>query len=669
MAHRVKKFNSRPLRDALIIGTLVYVLSVLLVSYSYGAERQVNSPMEAMPAAGPQIHPAPQPQHPQPPRVEPSLPMMGMPPSRSDGLGRQPPGRTPPASPGMISLNFDDADVFSVTQTVFGDIMRVNYVVDPRIKGRVTFRSVTPISRDQVLLVMEVILRLNGIGVVEDQGLYRIVPLSDVAREPSPISFGSDPSKIPATGKSIIQVVPIAYLQSTDVVKLITPFLSATAVVLDVPKSNQVIIVDTDASVKRILQLIQTFDSEAQKKKRAQVFVYPVQNGKARDIANLLQQIFLGSKPSTGQTPASTRQTASSSPSSPSQGAAPPPMAPKQPVQSTKEMGPDTLVSEITRIYADEVINSVICLATPEDYETIKEAIARIDIQPRQVVIEGVVASVNLSDSLSLGLSYSLHGHISFNSGESLKGNFGVNPETLATLDPTSLPGPGFSFVGTDDRGVVRAYVNALASDSKAKLLAAPHVLVSDNREARIQVGQQVPLVTSETFGSATVAPQRTIQYKDIGIILKVKPQVNDSGLVSMDISQEVSTFETIDLFANEKQIILNKAEASTNLVVQNGQTIIIGGLIREDTMGSRTGVPFLSKIPLLGVLFGNRSREVRRQEIIILLTPHVIKSQKDAKDITNRYMNNITDADTVKGGLKKDELLRGGVQIRKGVD
>lgn len=204
-------------------------------------------------------------------------------------------------------------------------------------------------------------------------------------------------------------------------------------------------------------------------------------------------------------------------------------------------------------------------------------------------------------------------------------------------------------------------------NDSKGKLLAAPHILVSDNREARIQVGQQVPIVTSETFGSTTVAPQRTIEYKDIGIILKVKPQINDSGLIALELSQEVSTFDTIQLTASEKQIIVNKTEAATHLAVQDGQTIIIGGLIREDTTNSQVGAPFLSKIPILGYLFGNTSRESRRQELIILLTPHVLKDQKEAKNITNEYIDNITDVATTKGGIKKNELLKSGVQIRKG--
>ncbi len=576
------------------------------------------------------------------------------------------------ASGGLISLNFDDADVYSVVQTVFGDIMKVNYVIDPKVQGRVTFRSVAPVSKDQVLPIMEVILRLNNIGVVEDVGLYRIVPLGEVSREPSPISFGRDPNKIPVVGKSLIQVVPIVYLQSSEVVKLITPFLSSNAVVLDVPKSNQVIVVDTDASVKRILQLIETFDNETQKKKRAQVFVYPIQNLKARDIAGLLNQIFFGARPTAA---AATRPGILGTSPTTTPGQQPMAQAPlpaQQPLTQMPQMGQtgriESLVSDITRIYFDDITNSVIALATPEDYETIKEAIAKLDITPRQVVIEGVVAQVSLNDNLSLGLSYSLKAFINIKDTK-MRADFGVNTDVLAKQTANTVSSSGFALVGTDDQGVVRAYVNALASEDRAKLLAAPHILVSDNREARIQVGSQVPIVTSETFGSGTVAPQRTIQYKDTGIILKVKPQVNESGLVSMDLSQEVSTFRTQQLFANETQIILDKTEATTTLVVQDGQTVIIGGLIREDTDRTRTGVPFLSKIPILGYLFGNTTRSVSRVEIIILLTPRVVKTQAEAKAVTSDYIDNITNVDTSKSGLRKEDLLKGGVQLRKGVE
>jgi general secretion pathway protein D len=226
-----------------------------------------------------------------------------------------------------------------------------------------------------------------------------------------------------------------------------------------------------------------------------------------------------------------------------------------------------------------------------------------------------------------------------------------------ASLDPAKIPGTGLNLIGTDSGNSVRALISALASRSKAKLLAAPHILVSDNREASIQVGQQVPIATSETFGTPGVAPQRTIQYKDIGIILKVKPQVNDSGLVSLEIKQEVSTYSTISLSVGQNDIILNKTEASTSLVVQDGHTIIIGGLIREDTTKTRSGIPWLSRIPVLGYLFGNTVDDESRTEIIILLTPHVIKNMNEAKALTTGFVDKFTEDG--KGGVNKKELIK----------
>jgi hypothetical protein len=193
---------------------------------------------------------------------------------------------------GSVSLNFDDTDIYSIIQTVFSEILKVNYIIDPKVKGRITFKSVAPVPKDNVLPLMEVILRLNGVAVVEENSLYRIIPIGDLAREPSAINIGRSAEKVEVKGKALLQVVPIEHLQSSEIIKLITPFTSVNAVIVDVPKSNHIIIVDTDSNVKRLLQLINIFDSEQQKSKGPQVFVHHVQNGKAKDICALLQQIF-----------------------------------------------------------------------------------------------------------------------------------------------------------------------------------------------------------------------------------------------------------------------------------------------------------------------------------------------------------------------------------------
>ena len=534
-------------------------------------------------------------------------------------------------------------------QTVFGDVLRVNYVVDPKVKGRVTFRSVAPVPKEDVLSLMEVILRLNGIAVVEEAGLFRIVPLADLAREPSPVGFGRDAKKIVLSGKALLQVIPINYMASTEIVKLVTPFLSTSAIVVDVPKINTIIVVDTDANVRRILSLVDIFDSEQQKKKRPQVFVYNVQNGKAKDITALLQQIFLGARASTPTT--ATVTTA---------GPTPAPGAPQQPVPAAPVFAPQPLTAgtpgttvliapDIARIFANEVTNSIMVLAVPEDYQVIKETIEKIDIVPRQVIIEGLIAQVNLTDNLSLGVSWL----VKATSGD-FKGLILSGGGQLANItNPPTPSGTGFTFIGTDQNGQVRALVTALASQSKGKVLAAPQILVSDNREARIQVGQSVPIITSQTYGAVGVAPQQAVEYKDIGVILKIKPQVNEGGLVSLEFHEEVSSFNTQTLFSDSTQVIINKTEATSQVVVQSGQTIVVGGLIQETTQKTLNGIPYLSKIPVIGYLFGSRESDVTRTEIIMLLTPHVLTNQKDAKDVSTEAVDKFTE----RGSIKKDEL------------
>ena len=585
----------------------------------------VQTPSEILPAPGT----APSAQPAQPPAPQPARPAVA--PVRT---GAKPRGAD-------VSFNFDDADVFSVIQTIFGDILKVNYVIDPQVKGRVTYRSVAPIPRENVLPLMEVILRMNGVAVVEDAGLYRIIPLADITREPARMDIGRDPTEVQITGKAVIQVVPIRYVTSTDVVKVLTPFLSANAQIIDAPKSNHIVIIDTASNVKRLLGFIELFDSEQLRRIRPQVYVYAVQNSKAKDVVNILNQIFLGGK-STGTVRSAT---------APRPAAAPAPGQPAQPAQPAQASAApeiagvptgDSLVSDVTRIFADEIANTVIILATRGDYELIEETIKKIDVMPRQVVIEGLIAQVTLTDNLTMGLAWSLKTDLNFSlkpftNDFNLSGSMGSN---APPPDATGLSSSGFSFVATDASGIVRARLEALATESRAKVLAAPHVLVSDNREARIQVGQQVPLVTSSTNVTGTTDIQRTVQYKDIGIILKVKPQVNDSGLVSMEITQEVSSLGQPVTIGTDSAPTLNKTEASTNLVAQNGQTIIIGGLIRDDISKGKAGIPFLSRIPIIGWLFGDWSNVDQRTELVILLTPRVIRTQDEASAITGGYVN-----------------------------
>jgi general secretion pathway protein D len=546
-----------------------------------------------------------------------------------------------------ISFFFDDADIFEVAQTVFGDVLKVNYIIDPKVSGRVNFRTVSPIPVGEVLSVMEIIFRLNGIGFVVENGLYRIMPLNDVARELIYAQVGKDPDSVAMelfVFKNVSLKDSIKEIENTIGLSVRGGYIRA----LPIYRLNALLVVASSyGQLEYVRKWVQTFDVMFDNA-RPKVYVYPVQNSKAKDVADILHQIFFEGKSSspakTAPPQKNTQQRQGESVS-----------APVPPVSFTLSGGA-SLVSEITRIFPDDKANSIIILSTPEDYELISETITKIDIVPRQVMIEALVASLTLADNLRFGLQWTIQNDLM------IKGlwPFTEDIDISGALElNTPSSSSAFSYTSLDEAGNIKLLIQALAEDNKAKVLSAPHILVSDNREAKIQVGDQVPIATQLTTNTETTPAQTTttIQYKDTGTILKVKPQVNDSGLVALEITQEVSVADTTQVLGTE-QFVIRKREVTTNLVAQDGQTIVIGGLIDEQTTKARTGIPVLSRIPVLGYLFGSTIDDTTRTELVILLTPRVIKNQAQASSVSTDYLQRVKEVEkeiNKKGILIKD--------------
>ncbi len=487
------------------------------------------------------------------------------PPYAQETINQQPAIPAPSARPASekkanVSFNFDDADIFEVIQTVFGDILKVNYMVDPKVKGRVNFRTVTPVSKDEVLPLMGVLLRMNDAGFVNDNGLYRILPSNE----------------IPGT----------------------TP----------------------------------------------QVFVYPLQNTKAKHIASLLQSIFTGAAAPS----APGRFIPEAPPAGP--GAAPAPSATAPKTGGTGfSAGTGGLVSKETKVYADEITNSLVVLASPDDYKFIEETIKKLDTPPRQVMIEVLIAEVTLTKEFQFGLEWVLSNSLKiqakpFKRPIDLNGQTGQN-SNLLNATPLASGYSGFSYAATDVAGNVKALLNTLASNDLVTVLASPHIIAADNLEAKIQIGNQVPIATSQMTNVASSTTNgsilSTIQYQDVGTILKVKPQINESGVVALEVSQEVSDYSSQTVLGTQ-QFIFTKRAAETNVVANDGQTIVIGGLIQDNRAKNRSGIPFLSSIPVLGYLFGSNDNTSTKTEIIVLLTPHVIRNQQEAGRVTTDYLNRL---------------------------
>ncbi len=330
---------------------------------------------------------------------------------------------------------------------------------------------------------------------------------------------------------------------------------------------------------------------------------------------------------------------------------------------------PGDIFRQEVRIVADDVTNSLVVLATTKDYSDIREVLRRLDIVPRQVLIEVLVAEVTLGDELQFGVEFAATqesrkdalGRITTGTGSSSSSTSGTTSGTttsnptnifdlgaavgnrLAGVDP--LPATGFFGILSDNRNFA-VVMNAAAGKNKLKVLSAPHIMTADNHEAHILVGQEVPIVTTQsnatnvtTAGTSNIL--QNIQYRDTGVILTVLPQVNSEGLVNMQIHQEVSQIAQ-QAVAGISSPTFSTRESETTVVVQSGETIVIGGIIDDSVDRSRNGIPFLMDIPVIGRAFRVDTDKVSRTELIVLLTPHVVRDRQESRSATEAFKSRL---------------------------
>ena len=325
--------------------------------------------------------------------------------------------------------------------------------------------------------------------------------------------------------------------------------------------------------------------------------------------------------------------------------------------------GPPPIFKEEVRIVADEVTNSLVILATKRDYQLILDVLRRIDVVPRQVLLEVTIAEVTLNDDLAFGVSYALaQGKL----GDTLAQD--TSPNTLFRTGPKGLPVGGLitgasrvpgagAFAVFSASKSFNIFINALANKTKVRMLSAPHVIAADNREAHILVGNSIPILTStasNVLTSGNNATVNSVQYRDTGKILTILPQVNSKGLVNMQIRQEVSdVLPGQTSFGNTNSPAFSTREAETTVVVQDGETVLIGGIIDDSVTHGRSGVPYLMDVPVVGVLFRTTSDSTRRTELLIAITPYVVRDRDDARVVTDDF------ADQLQGFRRMGEMMR----------
>ena len=625
-----------------------------------------------------------------------------------------PPAAIVPSGPEEFSLNFEATDIRAIVQSIMGDYLREAFTIHPQTTGTGTIRLSKPVSRKDLIPILEMMLRQNGQIMVREEGLYKIMPATLGTRGSVTPQVGTTTAPLPA-GFSV-QIVQLKYVGAVDMQRILAPYVTdpAASVQIDAVR-NLVIVSGTQRELRHLFDIIDLFDvdflsgysvglfqmstdvkalsadldkifgtaaqsplagivriipiermngllvvttqpkylEEAKKwierLDRAggvsggmRLNVYAVQHGKAEKLAQLLSEIYGKQQSSTspslapGQRPAQIGTT----PTTP---------LPGQPAQTPAQTAMQALVafagsggavSKDVRIIADNDNNALLILASPSDYDTIQNALRQLDVPRRQVSVEVLVAEVTLSDDLQFGIEWFINARNNTvgsmrdgSGGLPLLPKLGVDANGVS-LDPRSaIPklSSGLQLINLGPGGDIRAVLHALGTDGRTKVISTPRVMVLDNEKASINVGSQISVDTGSSTGTGTGGNVVTTrQYLSTGVILNVTPRINAGGRVTLDVNQEVSS-PTSD--TSNPNIATRKAQ--TVVTVSSGETMVLAGLIQDQTVTGSSGLPLLSKIPLIGGLFGSQHLNKTRTELVLLITPTVVTSSEDSRAVT----------------------------------
>ena len=626
-------------------------------------------------------------------------------------VNQKPPSTTAPGGAEEFTLNFEALDIRQIVQYILGDYLKELFTIHPQTTGNATIRTSKPVSRQDLIPILEMLLRQNGQVMVKEEGMYKIMPASLGTRGSVSLALGGTSKPLP-NGYSV-QIIQLKFVGVADMARILAPYqVDATSVQQDALR-NLLIISGTQRELRHLLDIIELFDvdflagysiglyqlstdvkvlgadldrlfgqgtasplagivkyipierlnallvvttqprylDEAKKwierldksggvAGGLRLNVYPVQHGKAEKLAALLSEVYgnkgTGTTPTLapGQRPAQIT-TAPAAPGSP--------VAPQTPLQSLVSFaGGGVGVSKDVRIIADNDNNALLILASPSDYETIQSALRQLDVPRRQVSVEVLVAEVQLTDELKFGIEWFINSRNNTVGALRNPGTSGSLPGVLPTLPGlgtatsarsliASTPGLQLiNVVGTD----IRAVLQALGTDGRSKIVSTPRIMVLDNEKASINVGQQISVDTGSSTGTGTGGNVVTTrQYLSTGVILTVTPRINSGGRVTLDVNQEVSAPTGASGTANPT---IATRKAQTVVTVGSGETMVLAGLIQEIDRSGSAGVPLLSKIPLIGGLFGTQSFSRDRTELVLLITPTVVTNTDDARAVTD---------------------------------
>ena len=578
------------------------------------------------------------------------------------------PVRTAAQQPQTIRINYVNADLSDVIRSLAA-VLNVNVVLSGLPSRRITFQTPEPVPATQVGAVLEAILESQGLVLVQTGPVAQVMP---EANRPStgPVRVGKDFPSPPPLGL-VTQIVPLEFIRAEEGITLLKQVASKNARLEVVPRSNSVLITDRGVNIARYLDLLRQLDVKTGGEEGLRTYVYPLKHASAVELAGTLGQVFgaavatpaarqrvqalEGRSLSSELTGFRRREVESAQdragmlPTIPSRTA--PSAAESAQVQQQGLLGRTTIVP-------DQATNSLVIRTAPPNFSVLQETIDQLDVRPPQVLLEVLIAEVTLDRANQYGINWQLFTQKGV-SGDSTRGaTVGVGPQQFSDSLLKGLQGLGIRLISlaTVD---VRAILQALATRTNVRVLSTPRILALNNEEARILVGSEVPFVSS-TFAGLTAQLNTVVQFRNVGTQLTVIPTVNKDGYVTFRVLQEVSALSQQTVAAAQNAPIITTREAETSAIVKTGHTVVIGGLIGETQQTVESGVPLLKDLPLLGLLFKNRSTSHERTEIAIFLTPYVVFTDEQADSLMQR------ERDRLEGSMHQLDSLLAPVPPRK---
>ncbi|MGM0394615.1 MAG: type II secretion system secretin GspD [Thermodesulfobacteriota bacterium] len=615
--------------------------------------------------------------------------------------------RENPAPEEKIAIDFDNVDI-KVFIKFISKITDKNFVVDSRVRGNVTVISPTKLSRNAVYKVFESVLEINGFSAVDSGGVTKIVPIPDAKADNIDTRLTSVTDE-PAD-RLVTRIIPLKYADSDELQRLFIPLLPKGSVMLSYRDTNMLIVTASLSSIDRLLKIIHTIDAPNIGKT---ISVIPVKHADAARLVTTLTGIYSARQREEKKAPdmglmahfvadertnalvvlanevetrrveelielldrevpkgeekirvyylehATAEDLVKVLQEIPAQ----------ESPQNTEGQKQAPLLSESVHISADKATNALIIMAEKEDYAVLEEVIAKLDIPRSMVYIECLIMEVNVNRGLDIGTEWRTAQDFDGNDKVGFMGFGGTGDSGYSGLNQVSDDGSlprGFSLgvlgknitIGGVTFPDIQAIVRAYQTDKDVHILATPQLLTTENEEAVITVGKNVPFQTRSAAESATEV-YSSFEYRDVGITLKITPQISKGRLVRLNVFQELTKLDTVNQ-NNPDRPTTFKRQIETAIIVEDTYSVVIGGLIDETVTQSQYKTPCLGDVPGLGWAFKTISEGEERTNLYVFLTPRVVRNPLEVQEILNekqQEMNRDFEKGTIPLYRKLDRL------------